>query len=90
MQISELPDGMEQLSDAEVLACTIFRMIDEGDEECLIGIDGNQVVSITELSLMLCDVLRSQRLGVQPTPATRHAMDCMSAALAIYRASNRV
>ena len=79
---------MEQLSDAEMLACTIAHMLDDDAGECLIGGSG-QVVSIFDLSLMLCDVLRAARLKTLVSAATSNAVICMTADLAIYRATTR-
>ena len=89
MQISNLPDGMEQLPDAELLACIIAQMLYEGDDACLSGAD-SIVVSIQDVSLMLCDVLRASRLKVAVTPATSDAVNRLNADLVIYRATNRV
>jgi hypothetical protein len=86
-------DKFEQLPEAELLACTIEKMLNDGDEACRIGGpngEESQIVTVQELALMLCDVLRSERLGVAATPATRNAMDSMIVDLAIYRAMNRV
>ena len=89
MQIPDLPSGMEQLPDAEILACTLARMLDEGIDTCSVGGMDDKVLSIQDTSLMLCDVLRASRLGVPVTPATRSVMNCISGDLALFRAMNR-
>ena len=81
-------DNLEQLSDLENLSIIIFKMVDEGDSYVSFN-DGSKDVSLTDLCLMLCDLTRSMRLGVNPTPATIATIADIKTALAIHRASNK-
>lgn len=88
MSASEVEDGSEQLPDLELLACFLFKMIDDGTEAALIGSEQIEV-PISDIALMLCDLAKSERMKVPETPATLYMLSLMNSDRALFRAQQR-
>ena len=85
-KFNDLPDGSEQLSDMEIVACLIAKMIDDGDDACVTG-HRREVFTLGEAALVMCDMARAAARGEEFTPASLHILCCFKSDLALHRAA---
>lgn len=86
MQQEEISNGEEQLSDMEIVASLIFKMIDQGDEACITG-HRREVVLLPDIALVMCDMAQASAKGEALTPASLHILCNLKADLALHRAA---